>query len=531
MNNMLYIIAGLAIILLIAAVLVTRKNKAQQPSTQLLTPDNKRSVAKATVLDQNTNRPNSNQNAITASANKFDHVTIAERFIDQQRYDKAIEALQRGLIEKPNDDPLMLKLLNVYVITGQRNDFYKLYDTIKVHCSQPTINQAQQLRAMIDKENNTLLSTSESSVASVGDINTSTDGLTLDFEKSTPNQADTNIVTTNNEDAFELSLDDLTVDNVEPNHSESDILDLTSVPTSNLEISKLSTDSSTNNFDDLKLEPNELKHTTEPLSLDTPVNPHKQSPTTDNLNTDNIENDFKLDFDLPSDDIATDRTADSGVNEVGLNNDDFFLDFDDLTAGSTNPNNLSLHNPAVSEQQSIDDNGFEDFTLSLDGEDISATSVPTLKRNEQENGVSSEVADILSQLNTSSLNKAEQLVTTNVDVTAPIFDDNSFIDDDFDFDFDNPATTPTATMPVEGKSIDSGFQHDDIISTDDFAAQFAADFDFVKTLDNNQVTLDLASQYIQLGEYDSAKRLLNEVISQGNSEQQSQAQTLLARSA
>jgi len=36
---------------------------------------------------------------------------------------------------------------------------------------------------------------------------------------------------------------------------------------------------------------------------------------------------------------------------------------------------------------------------------------------------------------------------------------------------------------------------------------------------------------VQLGEYDSAKRLLTEVINQGNSEQQSQAQALLDRTA
>ncbi|WP_313493686.1 FimV/HubP family polar landmark protein [Psychrobacter faecalis] len=36
---------------------------------------------------------------------------------------------------------------------------------------------------------------------------------------------------------------------------------------------------------------------------------------------------------------------------------------------------------------------------------------------------------------------------------------------------------------------------------------------------------------MQLGEYDSAKRLLIEVINQGNSEQQSQAQALLDRTA
>lgn len=54
-------------------------------------------------------------------------------------------------------------------------------------------------------------------------------------------------------------------------------------------------------------------------------------------------------------------------------------------------------------------------------------------------------------------------------------------------------------------------------------------FDFIKNIDEQQTTLELAGQYVTLGEYDSAKRLLQEVMSTGNSDQKQQAQTLLAR--
>ncbi|MDN5694132.1 MAG: pilus assembly protein FimV, partial [Psychrobacter sp.] len=119
--------------------------------------------------------------------------------------------------------------------------------------------------------------------------------------------------------------------------------------------------------------------------------------------------------------------------------------------------------------------------------------------------------------------------------TTDRFDDNTLIDDDFDFD--SLSVVPTATTPVDVASeiennVPSEFTADtEVETTEDFSSRFAADFDFVKTLDSNQVTLDLASQYVQLGEYDSAKRLLTEVINQGNSEQQSQAQALLDRTA
>ena len=130
---------------------------------------------------------------------------------------------------------------------------------------------------------------------------------------------------------------------------------------------------------------------------------------------------------------------------------------------------------------------------------------------------------------------AHETVASNTAPTTVTFDDNTLIDDDFDFD--SLTTAPTATTPVElaskvENSVDSVVTAETEVETaEDFSSRFAADFDFVKTLDSNQVTLDLAGQYVQLGEYDSAKRLLNEVISQGTSEQQSLAQTLLDRTA
>lgn len=137
-------------------------------------------------------------------------------------------------------------------------------------------------------------------------------------------------------------------------------------------------------------------------------------------------------------------------------------------------------------------------------------------------------------------NQTNETVASSNAPTTGRFDDNTLIDDSFDFD--SLASAPTATTPVEVKNdydvssdvnstnmLDNATIETEVETTEDFSSRFAADFDFVKTLDSNQVTLDLASQYVQLGEYDSAKRLLTEVINQGNSEQQSQAQALLDR--
>lgn len=107
------------------------------------------------------------------------------------------------------------------------------------------------------------------------------------------------------------------------------------------------------------------------------------------------------------------------------------------------------------------------------------------------------------------------------ETTAPLmFDDETPFEDDFSLDDSILEDAATTASPVITE---------DKTSNTDFAAQFAADFDFVNDLDNQQITLDLAAKYLELGEYDSAKRLLSEVIAQGSSKQKAQAQSLLER--
>ncbi len=144
MDNMLYIVAGLVIILLIA-VLIMRRQKAQPPARSTVNSDNtraKRSLAnhEAAVADS------------TSAATKFDSLTIAERFMDQQRYDKAIETLERGLIQKPQDNSLSLKLLNIYAITNQTDHFYRTYDAISAYGDTATMAQAGRLKELLDQE-------------------------------------------------------------------------------------------------------------------------------------------------------------------------------------------------------------------------------------------------------------------------------------------------------------------------------------------------------------------------------------------
>ncbi|PNK61239.1 FimV/HubP family polar landmark protein [Psychrobacter sp. FDAARGOS_221] len=101
------------------------------------------------------------------------------------------------------------------------------------------------------------------------------------------------------------------------------------------------------------------------------------------------------------------------------------------------------------------------------------------------------------------------------------------------------AATPSVSKPIAAASTtveantdkDSSPQH----SEADVEATDMQAFEFVKDLDSAQLTLDLAQQYLEVGEYDSAKRLLQEVLQtdslgkQASEQQQSVARALLQR--
>ncbi len=103
-------------------------------------------------------------------------------------------------------------------------------------------------------------------------------------------------------------------------------------------------------------------------------------------------------------------------------------------------------------------------------------------------------------------------------VNQPIKDDLTFdlneqaFDDDLSFA--QPKSVETDNMPT---------------ATSAPASKLADDLSFVGASDGAQVTLDLAARYLNLGEHDSARRLLEEVMQSGNVTQQKTASDLLAR--
>ena len=535
MDNMLYIIAGLVVILLVA-VLVMRKNKAQKPSEHLST-----NTGKIEPLSKHAaSRSTPTQTAINHEK-KFDHIEIAQRFMDQQRYDKAIETLNRGLNEKPNDSQLSLKLLAVYATIDESENFNKVYDAIKANNDDKSIAQADELKALLTEEQNQV--TKQTMLA---DKSEDAGFESLDFDLPT-NKASSNspVLDTNTvqnveykndlseatnetlaasnafddnnfddiEQAFDLSLSDLEDGNNKPVHTSNNSAPVTTLDVVDEDIFApatvvIDTDNSPSTDSDFDFELSE--HSL--ASTEAPTNDATDDSFNSSLNELSLEDDFVLD-------LNSDADTNNVINNAPVTTETTYLDDDHLT--------LSLHSDDVSNetpdqieiQHSIVEDNFEDFSF----EDISIEDANI-------EDISAEEIDIMKN----------EFDASSTAPTTLRFGDDTVIDDDFDFDSLSLSESTTASTPVEVDSEYANTHLDNAIdiapaadtsSTEDFSSRFAADFDFVKSLDSNQVTLDLAGQYVQLGEYDSAKRLLNEVIAKGNSEQQQQAQRLLDRTA
>ena len=539
MDNMLYIIAGLVVILLVA-VLVMRKNKAQKPSEHLSTNTGKIEPLSKHVASRST----PTQTAINHEK-KFDHIEIAQRFMDQQRYDKAIETLNRGLSEKPNDSQLSLKLLAVYATIDESENFNKVYDAIKANNDDKSIAQADELKALLTEEQNQV--TKQTMLA---DKSEDAGFESLDFDLPT-NKASSN----------SPILDTNTVQNVEYKNDLSEATDETLAASNafddnNFDDIEQAFDFSLSDLEDGTNKPVHTSNNSAPVTTLDVVDEDIFTPATVVINTDSDTDnspstDSDFDFELsehslasteaPTDD-ATDDSFNSSLNELSLE-DDFVLDLN----SDADTNNVINNAPVTTETTYLDD---DHLTLSLHSDDVSNETPDQIEIQHsivEDNFEDFSFEDIsIEDANIEDTSAEEIDIMQNesdASSSAPttlMFDDDTVIDDDFDFDSLSLSESTTASTPVEVDSEYANTHLDNAIdiapaantsSTENFSSRFAADFDFVKSLDSNQVTLDLAGQYVQLGEYDSAKRLLNEVIAKGNSEQQQQAQRLLDRTA
>ncbi|AOE84565.1 FimV/HubP family polar landmark protein [Pseudomonas sp. TCU-HL1] len=213
------------------------------------------------------------------------------------------------------------------------------------------------------------------------------------------------------------------------------------------------------------------------LAFDTPVEPTK------------AENDLAFDLDIGADDELL-----SGNESLELSDDlaDFSLDLE----------------PAA---QSVSDDE-DDFLLSLDG-DLDA---PLATEQPAVPGVEAASGGLLDLPADFDLSLPEE------SLAEPVADNDSFsvqldeVSAELDQLSDSLQHAPEPVAVLEDEAPEIGLDEED-------------DFDFLSGTDETATKLDLARAYIDMGDTEGARDILDEVMSEGSDAQQQEARELIAR--
>lgn len=267
-----------------------------------------------------------------------------------------------------------------------------------------------------------------------------------------------------------------------------------------------------------------------PTEIFAPIDEPVTTASASNVNNNNnaiSDSGFDFDFSLPETQstptatapaLTTPTAAPSADNNVA---DDFDFDFELNAEPAVTPTN-----DATTEAD-----------LSFDASDIKASSNLTSDAVTSVPVASDEATDIASfalddellrQAEAASLAKpatpsvAEPVVDL-AEVNAPKPSDSLLISDDmFDLSFDDsttqaatPANTQTTTTPTASPETTS-IADKASLKTAPVVEDLSAILDVIKDIDTDTLNVDLAEQYVNLGEYDSAKRLLDEIKDSNN---------------
>lgn len=244
------------------------------------------------------------------------------------------------------------------------------------------------------------------------------------------------------------------------------------------------------------------------------------APSADN----NIADDFDFDFELNAEPAVTVTPTNDATTEAALS-----FDTSDIKSSS------NLTSDAVTSVPVASDEATDIASFALDDEllrqaeaaslakpatpsvaepvvDLAEVSAPIeVKAPSQSDSllISDDMFDFALDDDTTKAQDA----TSNVLVTEP-----TPSDDLIDLSFDDTATqatnqtTTTRTASLETTSIADNVS----LTTAPVVEDLSAILDVIKDIDTDTLNVDLAEQYVNLGEYDSAKRLLDEIKDSNN---------------
>lgn len=220
--------------------------------------------------------------------------------------------------------------------------------------------------------------------------------------------------------------------------------------------------------------------------------------------------DLTLDSDL---DLAASTAADKPVDDL-----DFGLDFAELAETPSQPKHDDLGDFSLDLDAPEDKLSDDDFLLSLNDE------VPAAAPADNEFTLDTEAAEepALSLPDDFDLSLADE----PTEPAAPEKGEDSFA---AQLDEVSAQLDELASNLDEPKSATPSFSAEDAAVASALDGDADDDFDFLSGADEAATKLDLARAYIDMGDSEGARDILDEVLAEGNDSQQAEARELLER--
>lgn len=576
---MMGIIAAVVIVIIVAVVLMRKKSGSDgdmatggnRPKT--LAEQQQEIQARAKIAD---NTPaTTSETTPTSSQPSEDVLKNAQHLFDQRDYERAEQVLKPAIAREPNRSDLALLLLNTYAVSKNYDAFNALYPTLQRFHDTHVQTQAANLKSLIDEEmafssaptasaqpmtqsaaQPAMATTAASSVTP--SVSAATDdsldfNFSLDDEPTTTSQATTSTPTASapaeptvelDDFDFDLALDSLSTTSptaqtpIDAVPSEkvlsSDDTELV-LPTATPDSAPAqSSDDGLTLDDSLWQNDTQAATTTAPTPQVTPA----QNKVLSSADTELDLSDFgDLTLDTPAQpstsatDVPTTTTTDNTTNAFDF--DDLTFELDEPAQPNSQPA-LNTDTPVVSAPPVDDVAQFDEIDLTFDepstapAETVVEPVVEAPEAETTEFDFSNLELDVPNAIETPA---SEAPASTETSTT----NDAAFDWADFDPDVSEPASTTTPETPTVSTSevfapsaAQPSVSEPDSVATGDALRPDLSDaLAQVEQLDSTTLTLELAEQYLELGEYDSAKRLLNEIAPHANGEAQAKIHALL----
>jgi len=441
-----------------------------------------------------------------------DAIAEADAYIAYGRNDQAAQTLETAISRETSRTDLRLKLLGVYADIQDRESFDKQFREIEALDDEVATEEAASIQARLEEtESMPSIDDLESQLRSGGTDQAEDD----DFEAE---DLDLDLPETDSEDDFADEPEEKR--GVESEESDDDLIEY--------------------DLSGFELEEDETPETSEAAEPEKSDEPEESDDsfeyTLDELDTDADEletaedDDLSLDFES-SDSELEDEGTDEGTKELPKEEAPDTGEKEDSAATESDDSDL----PSLDDDGELDESFLDELDAELDkvaNEDDSSEDVDGSEMDDLELDVSDEDLALMEEFSESDeASPSDKPEKDDEDLSLddelgledalqgeePAGDSPSEPSDEEAPEPDDSILPPVASDKTSGD--DSDFDESDLGDDDDFG--------FLSGTDEAATKLDLARAYVEMGDVDGARDILEEVALEGNDEQKTEAQDLL----